>query len=376
MSIYARNFDLDPSSYYNITQVHRHINDIRFINHNLVPNFIYTFTNNKIWKKKPFSYLRLVLLAIITWPRVVWFVLLDKYIYKPDKVYINREVFPRFAPPIAFAIYQSYLKKQCIIWNFDDDILNGKEISRKEYALLLKYSSIIAAQNKYLQSTIPQEFAHKLVNPADKLVADGDVDVSKLDEYTITRHSLYEKEFRLVWLGSASGLQFISGIVPYLDTAAIKLKELNKQLVLYIVSDKPLILGTEALQIINIKWTRKAAVEALYQAHAGLMPLPDTPANRGKSAYKITQYKTAGIPSIASDLPVHREKLKIGDGLIIDPNNEAQNWCDSILKIATDVDYWNKLCQLARLDTRTNFMSITDKAIYLTSCYDSAVLQK
>ena len=51
----------------------------------------------------------------------------------------------------------------------------------------------------------------------------------------------------------------------------------------------------------------------LKSCHIGIMPLPDTPFARGKSAFKLIQYLRAGLPAIASAVGENSHVIRQGE---------------------------------------------------------------
>ena len=81
-----------------------------------------------------------------------------------------------------------------------------------------------------------------------------------------------------------------------------------------------------------IPWSEAAEAEAFAQAHAGVMPLPDTPFARGKSAYKLICCLRAGIPGIASPVGENRQVIRHEvNGLLAESDEE---WAEAIRRLA------------------------------------------
>ena len=59
-------------------------------------------------------------------------------------------------------------------------------------------------------------------------------------------------------------------------------------------------------------WSLEAETELLRRAAVGLMPLEDTPFNRGKCGFKILLYQAAGLAVLASPVGVNRELIEPG----------------------------------------------------------------
>ena len=75
-------------------------------------------------------------------------------------------------------------------------------------------------------------------------------------------------------------------------------------------------------------------IEVLHSFSIGLLPLPDTPFNHGKSPIKALQYMAAGIPCVASALSGTVEMLgEKGGGLYAADLNA---WTNHLLALVKD----------------------------------------
>ena len=100
----------------------------------------------------------------------------------------------------------------------------------------------------------------------------------------------------LLWTGSFSTLRSLKSILPELLESCSKI---NGRLVL-LGGDNVARLAVNHPALSASKWSQARELMALRSAWIGLMPLPDTEWERGKSAYKCLLYMAAGLPSIVS----------------------------------------------------------------------------
>ena len=82
-------------------------------------------------------------------------------------------------------------------------------------------------------------------------------------------------------------------------------------------------------------WSEETEVESVQQFDIGIMPLVDSPWERGKCGYKLIQYMACGVPVVASPVGVNRE-IVVSDknGLFADSVGE---W-DKALRTLLNVD--------------------------------------
>lgn len=81
-------------------------------------------------------------------------------------------------------------------------------------------------------------------------------------------------------------------------------------------------------------WSEDTEVESMQQFHVGIMPLTDTPWERGKCGYKLVQCMAAGRPVVASPVGVNRDIVTHGhDGFLAD---SCADWREALDVLRTD----------------------------------------
>jgi len=152
-----------------------------------------------------------------------------------------------------------------------------------------------------------------------------------VDEQRYVPRAEPDGRFTIVWTGMAHNLRELA---PYAAALRRVLAETGGRLV--IVADRldaPFLAG---LPLDFIPWSPDVEVAALGAGHVGVMPLADTPYNRGKCAFKLIQYMARGIPVVASPVGANREVVRHGtDGLLA--ATEAE-WVEGLLALARDRD--------------------------------------
>ena len=72
-------------------------------------------------------------------------------------------------------------------------------------------------------------------------------------------------------------------------------------------------LRMEGISIIHVPWSESTEANELRTCVAGVMPLPDLPWERGKSALKLIQYLAAGIVGVASPVGTNCDVVQDGE---------------------------------------------------------------
>jgi glycosyltransferase involved in cell wall biosynthesis len=118
---------------------------------------------------------------------------------------------------------------------------------------------------------------------------------------------------RIVWIGSP-------GTVPYLARLAEPLAALARRcdFALRVVGGK---LTLPGINIECVDWTENSEVASIAEGDIGIMPLRDTPWERGKCGYKLIQYMACGLPVVASPVGVNQQIVREGENGFLASNN-------------------------------------------------------
>jgi glycosyltransferase involved in cell wall biosynthesis len=91
-------------------------------------------------------------------------------------------------------------------------------------------------------------------------------------------------------------------------------------------------LGELEAVIDRVPWSLPHVYDAIGTYDIGLMPLRDTPYERGKCAYKLLEYGAAGLPSVAS--PVGANASILGEAGAPAPRT-VDDWHQALVELLT-----------------------------------------
>lgn len=287
--------------------------------------------------------IRIMYIAVTTL-RAIWFLAID-CARPPDVMIIGRSLLPKtFVQPNATLYRTALARAGRVVWDFDDDILISREISRAEFDLLERKAAAISVTHDGLRSLVDASQRAKV-----RLVPTTDGSF-RHDDRACTmaaRRASYRETPRICWVGSSSGMTDIALVVPWLDAAAGEfVRRTGRTLRFEVVCNRPLQTTCSHLDVVNIQWSQEAAHESIRRAHLGIMPLVDSPFARGKGGFKLVQYMAAGLPTVASDVGFNAEVVVDGvSGNLVD--NEPEAWESAILHLMTEQDAWESFSHAA-----------------------------
>ncbi|MFM5026090.1 glycosyltransferase family 4 protein [Aeromonas caviae] len=140
-----------------------------------------------------------------------------------------------------------------------------------------------------------------------KIIPTG-VDVKKM----VVDADRLEKQGKKVigWIGTPGNLKYFEPITSELNAL---LKRFGDEVELRIVTSHASAISSELRSVCNfVKWYPGIEFDELPKWALGLMPLADDPWARGKCAFKMLQYMSAGIPVVVSPVGMNRDVLALG----------------------------------------------------------------
>lgn len=167
-----------------------------------------------------------------------------------------------------------------------------------------------------------------------------------LDRYQNLSARLPEGSMNVGWIGIPLNAHYLSIIAPALRAV----QGVNLQVVGGAVPGE--LAGIKAE---SFPWTEDTEIEQIAGFDVGIMPLHDTPWERGKCAYKLLQVMAAGKPVIASPVGANREVVHHGvNGFLADTPDQ---WAEALRALAADPALRQRMGEEARKTVADRYAS-------------------
>ena len=144
----------------------------------------------------------------------------------------------------------------------------------------------------------------------------------------VPAHLREGRELVIGWMGTASNFPYLREVIP----SVLRAIDLLPRARLRIVSNGvlPEYLGDSRVE--QWRWREDQELMALQSFDVGLMPLPDTDQTRGKCGFKMLQYMSVGIPTLASAVGANVPLFEgSGAGQLVAPGGD---WTQALLDLA------------------------------------------
>ncbi len=280
------------------------------------------------WKPRTkCSWLNRVAILLGSLMRVTTLLWVTRDIERFDVVMINRDLLPG----LRFTAVEEWIIKRNphFIFDFDDSIHLGSRCKKLER--LLPLFNLLTPGNSYLA-----EYARTLNQNVE--IWPTVVDSTKYQSVT----QRLPGPIRIGWSGSDSTLSYS---LPVFVEFVEKLAQIENFEFVIISNTCPTINWT-SVKWRFIPWDEKREIENLQLLDIGIMPLEDTPFERGKCGLKAIQYMAIGIPALISPVGINTQ-------LILDGSSgfhciSDQEWIDRLRLLLHDEILRRSLGKAAR----------------------------
>ncbi|TPG08135.1 glycosyltransferase family 4 protein [Sphingomonas oligophenolica] len=239
-----------------------------------------------------------------------------------DLIWVEKEVFP-FLPGVFERVFHG--RGIPYVVDYDDAIFHSYDLAESRIVRtmlgrkldpLLAGAALITAGNSYL---------------ADYARAHGATRILTVPTVVDTAHypatpPLDDGEIRVGWIGTPGNASYLKPVIEALNRIGDRLPV---RLLTIGAGEFP----TLAVPHERYEWSAKTESALLSRIDIGVMPLVDSPWERGKCGFKLIQYMAAGRPVIASPVGVNAAIVTPDVGLLA---TSVYDWADRIAQLAED----------------------------------------
>jgi glycosyltransferase involved in cell wall biosynthesis len=133
--------------------------------------------------------------------------------------------------------------------------------------------------------------------------------------------------FTVGWIGTPLTAGYLQGLAPVLREVAGA-----RPLRLSAVGASPFQL--DGVEVLTPPWSEDGEAAMIAGFDVGVMPLPDSPWERGKCGYKLIQYMASGKPVVASPVGVNTTLVRDGENGFL--ANDPASWKQSLIALYDD----------------------------------------
>ncbi len=215
----------------------------------------------------------------------------------PERLLIEYELLPE----LSYSVESLLLGRRRYVLNFDDNVWEKYAARPRlagKYDALCRHAAGVIAANDFLLERIRPLNANTIKIPT----------VVDQQEYVPTTEKF--PRFTVVWIGTPVTYAFLEQQAETLRAMARAV-----EFELLVVAGRQLeARAIPGVPMRFVDWSTETEAELLARSHVGIMPLPEEdPFARGKSAFKLIQYRAAGIPAIASPVGENRTMIVPGE---------------------------------------------------------------
>lgn len=240
-----------------------------------------------------------------------------------DLIWIEKEALPWLPAWLERAL----LRGVPYVLDFDDAIFHNYDTHRSlcvrwllgsRIDRLMKGASLVIGGNDYLARRARQAGARRVETIST---------VVDLERYAPRdRTHLANLPPKIVWIGSPSTIQYMEVLRQPLTTLA----ERHAYRLRVIGSEFEL----PGVDVECLPWKEATEAVDIAECDIGIMPLVDSPWEKGKCGYKLIQYMACGLPVIASSVGVNQIIVRDGDNGYL--ANSPHEWSAKLGRMLDD----------------------------------------
>jgi glycosyltransferase involved in cell wall biosynthesis len=240
-----------------------------------------------------------------------------------DLLWVEYELWPSLP-----ALFERVLVRSRVpyVVDYDDAIFHRydgnprmlvRAFLREKIRAVMRGARTVIAGNAYLASYARDSGAARIE------VLPTVVDLSRYACDSVRRR----EEVTIGWIGSGSTARYLELVRRPLEEACRS----GRARVVVLGGQKP---SLGDLPVEFHRWSEDTEADEISRFDVGIMPLPDTPWERGKCGYKLLQYMACGKPVVASPVGANREIVRHGENGLLASGEEE--WAKALVTLRDD----------------------------------------
>lgn len=265
------------------------------------------------------------------WRRVRALVRARRY----DLIWIEKEAFP-FMPALA----EWLLAKIGVpfVVDYDDASFHRYDNHRswlirsllgRKIDAVMRHAALVVAGNEYLAGRARAAGARRVE------IVPTVVDLARYKPAQPDEHV----PLVIGWIGSPSTAHYLAAVAPVMELLSL---EFGVRFVAVGISEESM----SDLPVEAKPWSEEGEVQSIQEFDIGIMPVPDSPFERGKCGYKLIQYMACGLPVVASPVGVNKQIVVHGaNGFLAD---DLDQWEQALRELLSDHDLRRRMGSYGR----------------------------
>jgi glycosyltransferase involved in cell wall biosynthesis len=243
-----------------------------------------------------------------------------------DLVWIEKECLPWLPSWVERLLL---LSRVPLVLDYDDAVFHQydghghwviRQLLSNKHRQLIRRAEAVIAGNEYLA-----EYAHNSGAQRVEILPTA-IDLGRYSKKVEDSNDEGVSTVGVVWIGQRSTSKFLRPLAPLIERLSAEGKA--RFVAIGVNADN------FALPMTSVPWSEETEVRSIMSNDIGIMPLTDSPFERGKCGYKLIQYMACGLPVIASPVGVNKELVEHGvNGYLAD---SLEAWEASLRSLIED----------------------------------------
>jgi len=261
---------------------------------------------------------------------------------RPDLVYVFRE-----GALLGPAVAERILARRGIpfVFDFDDAVWVRYVSPANSYLSYLRFpgkTATLCRLARHVMAGNPHLRDYACRYNAGVTIVPSTIDMERYQARPRQRNAIPV----IGWTGSYSTAQYLRLVRPGLE-------RLRKRREFRFVVVGAQGFSADGVEVEHRTWRSATEADDLRDFDVGIMPLPDTPWERGKCGLKALQYMALEIPAVASPVGVNRDIIRHGENGLL-ASTEAE-WEAALERLLTDASLRRALGRAGRATVEAGY---------------------